>query len=93
MLAECFKKYNEDINAFSFSLEAEEVKKAAEISRFSCNNYDDGVVLLLIYFVRSCRNLEKKGKSAKDIEGKLKDAIKLVSDLYPPSSGVKKEPI
>jgi hypothetical protein len=42
--------------------------------------------------VRSCRNLEKKGKSAKEIEGKLKDAIKLVSDLYPPSSGVKKEP-
>jgi hypothetical protein len=54
---------------------SEEIKKAAEISRFSCNYYDDGVVLLLIYFVRSCRNLEKKGKTAKKIEGKLKDAI------------------
>jgi Na+/phosphate symporter len=37
MLAECFQKYNKELNAFSFSLEAEEVKKAAEISRFSCN--------------------------------------------------------
>jgi len=75
MLAECFKKYTKDINGFSFSLEAEEVKKAAEISRFSCNYYDDGVVLLLIYFVRSCRNLEKKGRTPKEIEDKLKDAI------------------
>ena len=57
MLAKCFKKFNKDINAFSFSLEAEEVEKAAEISRFSCNYYDDGVVLLLIYFVKSCRKL------------------------------------
>jgi hypothetical protein len=31
------------------------------------------------------------GKTAKEIEGKLKDAIKLASDLYPPSSGAKKE--
>jgi hypothetical protein len=42
--------------------------------------------------VRSCRNLEKKGKSAKDIEGKLKNAIQQVSDLYPPSSGVEEKP-
>ena len=60
-------------------MEAEEVKKAAEISRFSCNYYDDGIVLLLIYFVRSCRNLEKEGKSAKEIEARLKDAIEQVS--------------
>ena len=75
MLAECFQQYKNDINSFSFSLELEEVKKAAEISRFSCKHYDDGVVLLLIYLVRSCRNLEKKGMKAKEIEGKLKDAI------------------
>jgi hypothetical protein len=75
MLTECFQKFNKEINVFSFSLESEEAKKAAEISRFSCNYYDDGIVLLLIYFVRSCRNLEKKGKSAKEIEDKLKDAI------------------
>ena len=75
MLAECFRQYKNDINSFSFSLELEEVKKAAEISRFSCNYYDDGVVLLLIYLVRSCRNLEKKGMKAKEIEDKLKNAI------------------
>jgi hypothetical protein len=60
-------------------LESEEVKKAAHISRNSCNYYKDGVVLLLIYFVRSCRNLENKGESAKEIEAKLKNAIQQVS--------------
>jgi hypothetical protein len=29
------------------------------------------------------------GKTAKEIEGKLKDAIQLVSKLYPPSGGKK----
>jgi hypothetical protein len=57
MLSECFKNYTEDIKIFTYSLEAEEVKKAAEISNFCCNYYDNGVVLLLIYFVRSCKKL------------------------------------
>lgn len=36
--------------------------RVAEISRDACNYHDSGVVLLFLYLVRACNNLEKQGE-------------------------------
>lgn len=57
LLENCFEEYANDFHSFQYNLEAAEVKKIAEISRKACDYYDKGVVLLLIYFIKSCRSL------------------------------------
>lgn len=56
-----------------------EVMRVAEISRDACNYQDNGVVLLLIYFVRACKHLEDKGKTVAEIEKKMQEAMTMIS--------------
>ena len=67
-----------------YDLSPQEYKKVAQISRDACNYHDSGVVLLFIYFVRACRNLEKLKESVEQIEKKLEEAIQWISKKYPP---------
>lgn len=49
-MPKCF----EEIKALKYDLSDEEVMKMAKISRASCEYYDNGVYLLLVYFVKAC---------------------------------------
>lgn len=56
----------------------------ALISRIACNYHDSGVVLLFIYFVRACMNLEEAKEPVSSIEKKLDKAIEFINKEYPP---------
>lgn len=43
--------HNTQINNLQYDLKPEEVMKMALVSRDACNYYDNGIYLLLIYFV------------------------------------------
>lgn len=58
--------------------------KVALVSRDACNYYENGVFLLLVYFVTSCKKLENGKQSLKSIEEKMQRALDLVSAKYPP---------
>ena len=49
--------FSKDINDFKFDLSEKETLKAAEISRKSCEYHESGIFVLIVYFVRSCKNL------------------------------------
>ena len=46
------------------------------------------MVILFIYFVRSCRKLEKDKEAIGSIEKKLEEAIQWISKEYPPGQGL-----
>ena len=60
LLAHISSRYQNDIQEMKYDLSSQEYKKVAEMSREACNNHDSGVVLLFLYFVRACRNLERQ---------------------------------
>jgi len=63
----------------------------AKISRESCSYYDNGIHLLLVYLVKSCRRLEKNDMSSEEIEQYLDNLIKTITRIYPPGEGLSKE--
>ena len=84
LLADISSRYQKDVQGLKYDLSPQEYKKVAQISRDACNYHDSGVVLLFIYFVRACRNLEQSKKSVKEIEMKLEETIQWISKEYPP---------
>jgi len=65
LLAKCFNKYQKELKNLKNDLSDDEVMLVAEIARDACNYHDNGVVILLIYLVRACRNLESSKTSVK----------------------------
>ncbi len=63
LLAECLSKYEKDILILEYNLSEKEVYKIAEISRDACNYHENGVAILVIYFVKACKHLEEMSKS------------------------------
>ena len=91
LLASISSRYQKDIQDMKYDLSPQEYQKVAQISREACNHHDSGVVLLFIYFVRACRNLEKSNESVKQIEEKLENTIEWISKKYPPGEGLDSE--
>ncbi len=48
---------NQQIKALKYNLQLEEVMAMAKISREACKYYDNGVFILLVYFVQSSKKL------------------------------------
>jgi hypothetical protein len=47
--------YNSEfISNLKYDLSTKEVMEMAKISREACDYYDNGVFLLVVYFIRSC---------------------------------------
>jgi hypothetical protein len=47
--------YNVDfISNLKYDLSTKEVMLMAKISREACDHYDNGVFLLVVYFIKSC---------------------------------------
>jgi hypothetical protein len=67
-----------------FNLSEAEIMEVALISRDACNYYENGVYLLLVYLVTSCKKLENDKQPLKTIEEKMQKALDLVSAKYPP---------
>ena len=57
LLARTCSRYQKEIQEMKYDLSPQECQKVAQMSREACDYHDSGVVLLFIYFVRSCRNL------------------------------------
>jgi hypothetical protein len=60
----------------------------AHIAREACDHYDNGVFLLVIYFVKSWNCLEAKKETVFEIESKMNAAIGEISKKYPPGEGL-----
>ena len=88
LLAEISSRYQNDIQDMKYDLCPQEYRKVAQMSRAACDYHDNGVVLLFIYFVRACRNLEKSKESVEKIEQKLEETIQWISKEYPPGEGL-----
>jgi hypothetical protein len=77
------------IHKWRFDMNPLEVFIISKIAREACEYYENGVYVLLVYFMESCRRLEESGKdSTSSIELRLKDSIDLIAYLYPPGSGL-----
>ena len=83
--------HKEEISKLQYDLKPEEVMKMAVISRDACNYYDNGVFVLLNYFVESSKRLQSRGKSSEEIEKLLNDALESIAKKYPPGEGLSKE--
>jgi len=57
LLGECLSKHTDFLSKLKYDLSAAEMMKVADISRDSCNYHDNGVFVLLVYFVKACKKL------------------------------------
>jgi hypothetical protein len=57
LLGNSFSQYTESISKLKYDLSVKEAMHMALVSRHACDHYENGVFLLVIYFVRSCSNL------------------------------------
>ena len=61
LLGNTFAKYADSISSLKYNLNIEEVMLMAKIARLACDDYENGVYLLVVYFIRSVSCLEKHG--------------------------------
>lgn len=88
MLEKCFLKNLKVIKSFKYDLDDKEVMTIAEISRDACSYYENGIFLLLVYFIKASEYFQKKGSTAEVIEEKISKAISQISFAYPPGKGL-----
>lgn len=75
LLADNLFKNIEIISYLKFNLQMEEVMLLAKLSKECCQFYENGIYVLLVYFVKSSQRLESQGEPIQKIEEMLRYAI------------------